>query len=259
MKQKSPPVDDKLQVEPAAAASTGATKKKIKYVNLYTQDGQLRDVVLLKGRHHCDCQAAKHKLINNCLKCGRIVCEQEGSGPCLFCGSLVCNQEELSLIESSSKKGESLKKSLLQQQRPKGWEEAMALRNKLLDYDRSSEKRTTVIDDESDYFKSNSVWLSDSERKKLKRLEEELNAKKHSSRLNRTVTLDFGGRQIIEEPQLTIEFEDEILREIADSCAVNEQIARNMRQVNIQNGNIDADSHPLLDFAIPIVSASFSM
>ena len=40
-----------------------------------------------KGRISCNCQAARHKLIANCLKCGRIVCDQEGSGPCYFCGN----------------------------------------------------------------------------------------------------------------------------------------------------------------------------
>lgn len=256
-KQKSPPAEEKQPSAAAAAAATStaaaATKKKSKFINLYTHDGQMRgDVVLLKGRHHCNCQAIKHDLINNCLNCGRIVCQQEGSGPCLFCGQLVCNEDELSLIESSSKKGETLKKQLLQQQRPKGWEEAMAMRNKLLEFDRSSEKRTTVIDDESDYFKSNSVWLSDAERKKLKKLEDELAARKHASRLTRKVTIDFGGRQVIEEPQLTIDFEDEILREIADSCTVNARIANNMRQ-NRPTNTADSDSHPMLDFPVPIV------
>lgn len=46
-------------------------------------------MILLKGRHFCECQASQHALINNCLKCGRIVCAQEGSGPCLYCGTLV--------------------------------------------------------------------------------------------------------------------------------------------------------------------------
>ena len=41
------------------------------------------------GRTQCECQALKHKLINNCTNCGRVVCEQEGAGPCLFCGKLV--------------------------------------------------------------------------------------------------------------------------------------------------------------------------
>lgn len=134
-------------------------KKKKKFVSLYTKDGNLNDTVLLKGRHRCECQARKHQLINNCLRCGRIICEQEGSGPCLFCGNLVCTEEEKKMIRSSTKKGENLKKSLMEQNRPKGWEEALAQRNRLLEYDRSSEKRTTVIDDESDYFQVSSYFL----------------------------------------------------------------------------------------------------
>lgn len=46
----------------------------------------------LPGRYQCNCEARKHQLINNCLTCGRIVCEQEGSGPCYVCGSLVCSE-----------------------------------------------------------------------------------------------------------------------------------------------------------------------
>lgn len=70
-------------------SSTSSTKKKNKFVSLYNKEGQDRLSVILPGRHSCECLAQKHKLINNCISCGRIVCEQEGSGPCLFCGSLV--------------------------------------------------------------------------------------------------------------------------------------------------------------------------
>ncbi|KAG9267085.1 activating signal cointegrator 1 isoform X1 [Astyanax mexicanus] len=70
-------------------SSSSSTKKKSKFVNLYAKEGQDKLAVLLPGRHSCDCLAQKHKLINNCMTCGRIVCEQEGSGLCLFCGSLV--------------------------------------------------------------------------------------------------------------------------------------------------------------------------
>jgi hypothetical protein len=30
--------------------------------------------------------ALKHKLLGNCIMCGRVVCAQEGYGVCLFCG-----------------------------------------------------------------------------------------------------------------------------------------------------------------------------
>ncbi|XP_055628565.1 activating signal cointegrator 1 [Toxorhynchites rutilus septentrionalis] len=214
--QRQPP-------EPVAAPSSsslgqGAVKKKTKFVNLYDQKGQT-NVVLFKGRHLCDCQATKHKLVNNCLQCGRIVCAQEGSGPCLFCGSLVCTEEEQRTIDSSSRKGDNLKRTLMDLNRPKGWEEAVATRNRLLEYDRNSEKRTTVIDDESDYFKANSVWLSDAERKKMEKLEAEMREKKHASRLTRKVTLDFAGRQVVEEPELAFEVEDNILKQIVESVA----------------------------------------
>jgi hypothetical protein len=65
------------------------------------------------NRHACDCQAARHKLIANCLKCGRIVCEEEGSGPCYFCGNLVCTRQEQEKINRGSNKGEKLKAELL--------------------------------------------------------------------------------------------------------------------------------------------------
>lgn len=254
---KPKPVQEvKLEKPAVQPQSQGGVRKKTKFVNLYTNDGQLREsTILLKGRHLCNCQASKHKLINNCLKCGRIVCEQEGSGPCLFCGNLVCSEEELHIIEQSGKKGDGLKKTLMQQQRPKGWEEAMAMRNKLLEYDQTSEKRTTVIDDECDYFKSNSVWLSDSERKKLKELEEKMEAKKHSSRMSRKVTIDFSGREVIEEPKFSSDFQDEILREIAESCSINASINQNVVR-NTEVANMD-EVHPLfglLEIPAPIVS-----
>uniref|UniRef100_A0A182Y7J0 Uncharacterized protein n=1 Tax=Anopheles stephensi TaxID=30069 RepID=A0A182Y7J0_ANOST len=213
--ESSKTITPAASVSPTAKRSSGqeSGKKKTKYVNLYGQDGELADVVLLKGRHRCDCQASKHRLVNNCIHCGRIVCEQEGSGPCLFCGSLVCTEHEQRTIESSSRKGDSLRRSLMEQNRPAGWEEALAMRNRLLEYDRNSEKRTTVIDDEADYFKTHSIWLSDAERRKLAQLEEELREKRHASRLARKVTLDFAGRQVLDEAVLSTEDMEEIFRQ----------------------------------------------
>lgn len=127
---------------------------------------------------------------------------------------MVCSEEQQRLIESSTKKGDHLKRSLMEQQRPKGWEEAMAQRNRLLEYNRTSEKRTTVIDDEADYFKANSVWLSEAEKKKLARLETDLQEKKHASRLNRKVTVDFTGR-VVEDAEELEAFKDDILEQIA--------------------------------------------
>ncbi|XP_063705617.1 activating signal cointegrator 1 [Culicoides brevitarsis] len=190
--------------------STGA-KKKTKFVPVTSGD---IEATLLKGRHRCDCQATKHKLITNCMKCGRIVCEQEGSGPCLYCGNLVCSREEEDLIGQQTKRGQNLKKTLMEQGRPAGWEEALAQRNRLLDYDRNSARRTEIIDDESDYFKNNSVWLSEEEREKLAKLERELEEKKHASRRTKTITVDLYNRQIVEQEENLGELESKIYQEI---------------------------------------------
>ena len=157
---------------------------------LFIKDGMDRDIAaMLPGRHLCHCQAAKHRLISNCLHCGRIVCAQEGSGPCLFCGNLVCSEEEREILERGSRKSECLRCQLLDQESP-GLKAAQEHKNRLLDYDRSAAKRTQVIDDELDYFATDTnTWLSPGERERLREREQELRKARHSSRLGRAIQL----------------------------------------------------------------------
>uniref|UniRef100_A0A3Q3S910 Activating signal cointegrator 1 n=1 Tax=Mastacembelus armatus TaxID=205130 RepID=A0A3Q3S910_9TELE len=201
------PID--LRAQENNSSGTSSAKKKNKFVNLYAKEGQDRLAVLLPGRHACECLAQKHRLINNCITCGRIVCEQEGSGPCLFCGSLVCTKEEQEILQRDSNKSQKLRKKLmgdcelLPHQEAKmraGLEKALQHKDKLLEYDRNSVRRTQVLDDESDYFATESnQWLSPSEREKLRKKEEELRELRHASRKDRKITLDFAGRQVIDE------------------------------------------------------------
>ena len=117
----------------------------------------------------------------------------EGSGLCYFCGNLVCTREEMEKIGRTSKKSENYKAELMS----RGWngfdiieqdlrqmesnasaalaadaaatslQKAIEHKNKLIDYDRSSAKRTQVIDDESDYFNTNSKWTTAKQREQL--------------------------------------------------------------------------------------------
>lgn len=108
-----------------------------------------------------------------------------------------------------------------------GLEKAVQHKEKLLEYDRnryhqqwwtvsavwdsvtthdtavyfmSSVRRTQVLDDESDYFATDSnQWLSPNEREKLRKKDEELRELRHASRKDRKITLDFAGRQVIDE------------------------------------------------------------
>lgn len=180
-------------------------KKKTKFVNLYAEDGRDRSI-LLKGRNKCDCEAKQHSLINNCLNCGRIVCNQEGAGPCFFCGELVCSPEQQQILAGNSRHADTLYNQLMDK-KPKGYEESVKQRNRLLEFDRNSSQRTKVIDDENDYYQSNSVWLSKAEKERLKKREDEIQAQKHKSRLDRKVNLDFAGREIVDADNVIDEAE----------------------------------------------------
>jgi len=65
-----------------------------------------------------------------------------------------------------------------------------------------SAKRTHVIDDEADYFATDSnQWLTSKQREALRSKHTEVQSKRHASRRERArqVTVDFTGRRVIEE------------------------------------------------------------
>lgn len=86
-------------VEKPAAGKESAKMKPLDLSKL--RSGTLSRLV--PGRRTCNCQTRDHGLINNCLSCGRIVCEQEGSGPCSFCGSLVVTAHEQEVLSRNSR------------------------------------------------------------------------------------------------------------------------------------------------------------
>uniref|UniRef100_S4PG71 Activating signal cointegrator 1 n=2 Tax=Pararge aegeria TaxID=116150 RepID=S4PG71_9NEOP len=119
--------------------------------------------------------------------------------------------------------------TLMERSRPKGWEAAVSHRNRLLEYDRTSERRTRVTDDDSDYFSANSVWLNATEREKLQKYQQSLHEKKHTSRLNKKMTFDFGGRQILEDKTIDHEVDEERIRQMtanSGNTSTNAQILR---------------------------------
>ncbi len=80
--QKSRKEQQALQRQQQESNKENAANRKSahsKFVPLYSKDGHVKDnVIQLPGRNKCECQAQKHELVNNCLKCGRVVCTQEG-------------------------------------------------------------------------------------------------------------------------------------------------------------------------------------
>ncbi|KAJ7531020.1 hypothetical protein O6H91_14G029000 [Diphasiastrum complanatum] len=135
----------------------------------------------------CNCQARRHKLINNCLSCGKIVCEQEGEGPCNFCGTLV-------LTEGSSYAG--LEGGVLAISEAEA--AAQAFKDRLVEYNKNSALRTAVIDDQSDYFETEgNSWISDKEKHLLEKKREEVEQAELERRKHVIVTIDLLGRKVV--------------------------------------------------------------
>jgi len=110
----------------------------------------------LKGKAMvvCGCFGTTHKVLTNCLHCGRIACAKEGYDYCPHCSNLI-EKVTISTI-------------------PGQVDEAMLHKERLLKFDRESAKRTAVFDDQADYFQnSTSTWLTDNEQQEARSKEEQ--------------------------------------------------------------------------------------
>ena len=80
--QRGPSESDSQNVCPIketdADGATSKDKHKVKWTPLFTTHGN-EIQIKLQGRHPCQCMCTRHDLVNNCLSCGRIVCQQEGN------------------------------------------------------------------------------------------------------------------------------------------------------------------------------------
>jgi hypothetical protein len=71
--------------------------------------------------------------------------------------------------------------------------EAQATKDRLLEYDRTSARRTRVIDDQSDYFASENPWLSEEEKAHIEKKQEAYREAKNRLTRRTKVTIDFAG------------------------------------------------------------------
>ncbi|KAB0805283.1 hypothetical protein PPYR_02253 [Photinus pyralis] len=162
------------------------SSKKGKNVNVDTYNFKLGPK---QGRQPCNCEARDHPLINNCLKCGRIVCAQEGSGPCFFCDTLVCTNEEFHILESNSNLSDKLHSQLFEQKTSKEWKKAIEARDKLVRADRDGEDRRKIYDEQSEYYSSDGWNVGDKSNV----------PKIHKSAKDMKLALDFASRTVVSE------------------------------------------------------------
>ncbi|PPR86272.1 hypothetical protein GOBAR_AA34419 [Gossypium barbadense] len=160
----------------------GNSKKKKAGKVVSLAEAAKGSIVFHQGKP-CSCQARQHRLVSNCLSCGKIVCEQEGEGPCNFCGALV-------LREGST----------------------------------NAAARTTVIDDQSDYYEiEGNSWLSKEEKEFLKKKQEEIEEAERLKRSKVFVTFDLVGRKVLlnEDEVSELESENRILLRPPDEREAN--------------------------------------
>ncbi|PIA62666.1 hypothetical protein AQUCO_00200582v1 [Aquilegia coerulea] len=183
--------------------NTGSSKKKKGGKVVSLAEAAKGSVVFHQGQP-CSCQARRHRLVSNCLSCGKIVCEQEGEGPCNFCGALV-------LKEGSTYAG--LDETAIPLSVAEAAAEAFSKR--LVEYDRNSAARTTVIDDQSDYYEIDAnSWLSTEEKELLKKKQKETEEADQARRSKVIVTFDLVGRKVLmnEDEAFEIGTDNRILR-----------------------------------------------
>ncbi|MCD9641811.1 hypothetical protein HAX54_028256 [Datura stramonium] len=185
---------------PQSQASQRNSRKKKSEKVVSLSEAAKGSIVFQQGKP-CSCQARRHRLISNCLSCGKIVCEQEGEGPCNFCGALV-------LKEGSSYAGLDEGPVPISDAE----EAAEAYAKRLVEYDRNSAARTTVIDDQSDYYEiEGNSWLSKEEKELLKKKKEEIEEAERAKRNRVVMTFDLVGRKVLLNKDEATELQNGIL------------------------------------------------
>jgi hypothetical protein len=130
-------------------------------------------------REECYCMGSHHPVLGNCLSCGKIICELEGDGlPCMFCGVV--------FLALSKKSNDAA-----------AFKDAVARKDALLEYERKSVARSLIYDDQGDYFNSDSQWMSQDEKTRLRSKEKDLREQKMKQKRGVKITLDIFGRRMI--------------------------------------------------------------
>lgn len=215
-----------------------------------------------KKRKPCQCQATKHPLLTvapNCLSCGKIICTSEGVGPCTFCGEPVLSKEQqIALIAEAKKKRSEQKQAQNQTKKVQSTPQSGGMaayasklggsgntfsspyqssdddesnrlkaekhKDKLLEFQRTSAKRSTVIDQAADFelpTDQSNPWLTPQERALLIKKQQSnlrrIERKGESSR-HKVMTLDIRTKQVKMEdvsPPTSDDDEDEIVAKAA--------------------------------------------
>jgi len=151
----------------------------------------------------CKCMGNEHKPLVNCMSCGRIACQREGWGACNFCKQPLLPVGEGGPLQNTPDAAAA-------------YERAVAMKDKLIEFDRTAASRTKVVDDQGDYYStSNSSWLTSEEREKIEGLEEERREAVHTRRRDVKVSIDIAGRRVVEQKTNIAETEAKLSEKVS--------------------------------------------
>lgn len=142
----------------------------------------------------------KHDVITNCTTCGKIACVEEGGFGCSFCASALPVTGREPRRSGEIKTRGSGAEELADATQSAALKEALARKDRLLLFDRTSASRTHVLDDQGDYFTSHN-WLSQEEREKAEAEEKARQddaAQRRGARRQVKLSIDIMGRRVIE-------------------------------------------------------------
>jgi len=166
-----------------------------------------------------------HGLINNCLGCGRVVCEQEGEGPCCFCGNTVLKQENMDeLVEADRIMKEMEDDPSLSQT----YYVAVEHKAKLLNQDRDKGSIKNKIDDDADWYEvKNDVWQDSSKRKEALQRMVHKDAEEERARNEEYMAFDFGTGKVHSEK---VKVDDE-----KDKKLIAEMLASDLQEATLED------------------------
>lgn len=133
---------------------------------------------MVEGRLICECNASVHGLLNNCAKCGKIICEYEGAGICPFCGDLPKPLDHNNIE----------------------YEKALQRSATLLDYQINSAQRTRVLDTAADYDIGDgqfNKWTSAEERAMAISRLHDAKQQEEDIKRRRIITLDLENKRVL--------------------------------------------------------------
>ena len=123
------------------------------------------------------------------------------SGKCVFCGAAIGLEFEKGkrLLQSDGATDDASPAPVqtTTEEEDAATKLAIEFKDRLVEFDRNSSKRTVVIDDQSDFFEIDSnTWLTDEERDQLRERQRCSDAVAAEARSRTRVTIDLMGRQV---------------------------------------------------------------